>query len=126
VETTAQIEQDLVSKRADCSSYYNMWDVRIAPDGHIGFEMAQGSNGPYLAYTSAQGGLNDGHNHRVAITRSGSTVSIKIDANAAQVYKNQPSVNLNNSAPLLFGWGACTDLDITRPFAGQLTGVDIR
>lgn len=118
IKTTSQVSQAILEKRPVCNaaSFWgfrmtgNLWGAELDGD-EFGTDNTGVPGAPIIA---------DGEWHHVALVRDGTNNTIYVDgANPGTAISPNP-VQLSNDAPMRAGMSACTYVDGTNPYEGDL------
>jgi hypothetical protein len=111
-------QQAIWEKRPVCDAA-SFWGFRMS-FGIPGAELMSDATG--RDYTSFSSGRNvgDGAWHHVALVRTGTSATIYVDGEPAASTSTSHPVTLANAVPLRAGMSACTGVDGTMPFNGEL------
>jgi hypothetical protein len=118
IKTTSPLSQAIWEKRPVCNaaSFWgfrmtgNLWGAELDGD-EFGTDNTGVPGAPIIA---------DGHWHHVALVRDGTNNTIYVDgANPSTAISPHP-VQLSNTAPMRAGMSACTGIDGTNPYDGDL------
>ena len=118
IKTTSQASQAILEKRPVCNaaSFWgfrmtgNLWGAELDGD-EFGTDNTGVPGAPIIA---------DGEWHHVALVRDGTNNTIYVDgANPGTAISPNP-VQLSNDAPMRAGMSACTYVDGTNPYEGDL------
>ena len=116
MRTTSLAQQAIVEKRPICDAG-SFWGFRMR-DGIPGAELdANGRDRPVL---SSNRFVADGQWHHVALVRAGTTATLYVDGTPAASDTTPEPTMLHNDAPLRVGMSACTGIDGTGPYSGDL------
>ena len=109
----------LLNQRSSCDDTQPGWDVWMTAQGNLGVEVYDGSGGAYDNITDSRS-INDGAPHRVAVARSGSSLTIGVDG-VFNTYPNEPIMSLATLPSVNTGIDpTCTGV---RNISGRLTDV---
>jgi hypothetical protein len=110
----------LVGKRSDCGAG-SFIDVRINRPQYpnqVLFEVS--GNEPYAPFVAAPISLSDGAWHQIAVERQATTLKCFVDCIEASETNTAVIDDVQNSAPLQIGISACTGVDGTPAFIGEV------
>jgi len=94
---------DLVGNRVD-PGHGNWFAVRLSNDGYVSAEVDEDAAGTnYIGFRSAQGGLNDGNWHHVAVVREGNYLDLYIDGEYSNGDSASGTANIRNNRPFKIG-----------------------
>ena len=118
VKTTSPVLQAMVGKRPVCNaaSFWdfrttgNLWGVELDGD-EFGTDDIGVTGAPIIA---------DGNWHHVALVRDGTNNTTYVDGANPETTVSAHPVMLSNSEPMRAGMSACTGIDGTNPYDGDL------
>jgi hypothetical protein len=119
IKTSSPAQQAILEKRPVCDAA-SFWGFRMT-GGLWGAElMSDEFATDYTGVPGSQVDISDGSWHHVALVRNGTTNTIYVDgANPGTAISPHP-VLLSNTAPMRAGMSACTFVDGTNPYDGEL------
>jgi hypothetical protein len=117
IKTTSQVSQAMVEKRPVCNAG-SFWGFRMTGD----LWGAELNGDEYTPATGVLGGapIDDGNWHHVALVRNGTTNTIYVDGGSPSTAISAEPILLSNAVPMRAGMSACTGIDGTNPFNGDL------
>ena len=124
IRTTGTAHAGVFGKRPSCF-HDSFLDNRMTADGRLGVEIDQdpaATNYNSLATTAT---VNDGGFHFFAFVREGNTLRTWVDGVADTSGATTGVTNISNASNLIAGRGACTGVDGTAYFSGQLDEIKI-
>ncbi len=118
IKTTSPLSQAIWEKRpvCDAASFWgfrmtgNLWGAELDGD-EFGTDNTGVPGAPIIA---------DGNWHHVALVRDGTNNTIYVDGAHPGTAISPEPVQLSNTAPMRAGMSACTDVDGTNPYSGDL------
>lgn len=118
IKTTSPVSQAIWEKRPVCNaaSFWgfrmtgNLWGAELMSD-EFGADNTGVPGAPIIA---------DGSWHHVALVRDGTTNTIYVDGAHPGTATSPHPVLLSNTAPMRAGMSACTGIDGTNPYDGDL------
>lgn len=118
IKTTSPVSQAIWEKRPVCNaaSFWgfrmtgNLWGAELMSD-EFGTDNTGVPGAPIIA---------DGSWHHVALVRDGTTNTIYVDGAHPGTASSPHPVLLSNTAPMRAGMSACTGIDGTNPYDGDL------
>lgn len=118
IKTTSPVSQAIWEKRPVCNaaSFWgfrmtgNLWGAELMSD-EFGTDNTGVPGAPIIA---------DGSWHHVALVRDGTTNTIYVDGAHPGTATSPHPVLLSNTAPMRAGMSACTGIDGTNPYDGDL------
>jgi hypothetical protein len=119
IKTTSPLQQAILEKRPVCNAA-SFWGFRMT-GGLWGAELMSDEFG--TDYTGVPGSgrdIGDGSWHHVALVRDGTNATIYVDGAPVGAATSPEPVLLANTAPMRAGMSACTFVDGTNPFDGDL------
>ncbi len=120
---TTQLE-GVLGKRSTCN-LCNSWDIRLEASGTIAFAICQDTSGTYHTTFVSETPLNDGAWHEVTLIRRGAVIALYVDGTLDSQVNTTGIVNIDNTAHLYAGKSACTGVDGTEYFTGDLDEIKL-
>lgn len=110
----------LIGKRADCGAG-SFFDVRLnRPQFPNQVLLEVSGNENYAPFVSAPFSLSDEAWHQVAVERQGTTLRCFVDCVESAQTNTSVIDSVQNDAPLQIGFSACTGVDGTPAFVGDI------
>jgi hypothetical protein len=117
IKTSSQVSQAMVEKRPVCNAG-SFWGFRMTGD----LWGAELNGDEFTPATGVLGppGIADGNWHHVALVRDGTNNTIYLDGGNPSTAISPEPILLSNTTPMRAGMSACTGIDGTNPYDGDL------
>jgi Concanavalin A-like lectin/glucanases superfamily len=119
IKTSSPAQQAIWEKRPVCDAA-SFWGFRMT-GGLWGAELMSDEFGTdYTGVPGSQRNIGDGSWHHVALVRDGTNATIYVDGAYPGAATSPEPMLLSNTAPMRAGMSACTNVDGTNPYDGDL------